>query len=69
MPRKSNQPLQRVTLNLFEGDFTSMTDLYPDMTAGVAIRQLVRDHIKKVQERSNAIARDTPTEVNLNGIT
>lgn len=69
MPRKSNQPLQRVTLNLFDGDYLAMTDLYPDLTAGVAIRVLIHKHIKEVQERSNAAALPATTEINLDGIT
>lgn len=68
MPRRSAEPLQRCTLNLFAGDFQELTDLYPDVTASVVVRKLVRDHIRKTKERSNAIARSVTTEIDLDGI-
>lgn len=34
--------LQKVTLNLFKGDYRRVQDLFPEVGAGKVIRQLVR---------------------------
>lgn len=36
---------QKHTLNLFEGDFARLQELYPDAGASLVIRTLVRRHI------------------------
>jgi hypothetical protein len=41
------QDFQKHTLRLFEGDFLTLQELYPDIGASEAIRRLVREHIKK----------------------
>lgn len=42
-------PLQKHTLNLFEGDFEELQALFPDIGASAAIRQLVRNAILRAK--------------------
>jgi hypothetical protein len=53
MRRKSDVPLQKVTLNLFEGDFSRLQDLHPTLGAGAVIRLIVRRHLDAVNNSSN----------------
>jgi hypothetical protein len=53
MRRKSEVPLQKVTLNLFEGDFSRLQDLHPDLGAGAVIRLIVRRHLDAVKDHSS----------------
>ena len=43
--------LQKVTLNLFAGDFAKLQDLYPVAGAGKIVRNLVRQHLKGIEAR------------------
>lgn len=43
-------PLQKVTLNLFEGDFGKLQELYPRIGAAKVVRDLVRAHLRKREE-------------------
>jgi hypothetical protein len=51
MRRKEDYPLQKVTLNLRDGDFEYLRDLHGKVGAGKIIRNLVIKHIKTVQEK------------------
>ena len=44
--RPDEHNLQKVTLNLAEGDFQRMGLMYPALGASKAIRLLVRGHVK-----------------------
>ena len=46
MLRKSDQPLQKHTLLLFEGDLDRLCDLHPEVPKSVVVRLLVRKHIR-----------------------
>ncbi len=45
--------LQKHTLNLFEGDYEKLRELYPDIGAGAVIRRIVRRYIEadRLEER------------------
>lgn len=51
MRRKADYPLQKVTLNLREGDFGRMQLLHGRTGAGKVIRYLVMGHLKRVDAR------------------
>lgn len=51
--RREPHPLQKVTLNLFEGDWDQLTHMHGHMEASRAVRRLVRKHIEMVQLRAN----------------
>lgn len=54
--------LQKVTLNLFSGDFARLQELFPDVGASVIVRKLVRNYITALDAREAAAPK---TEVNL----
>lgn len=51
--RKSDYPMQKVTLNLYEGDMDRLMTLYPKFGAGRIIRELVRAHLNKIDAQLN----------------
>lgn len=40
------EPMQKHTLNLFEGDFEKLQREYPDIGAAAIIRRLIRKHLE-----------------------
>jgi len=44
-----NEDLQKVTLNLWRGDYAKLQLLFPDNGAGPVIRELIRDFIARVE--------------------
>ena len=63
--RKEVRPLIRVTLNLYEEDYTRMLDLHPNIGAAKAIRQLVHNYLIRVDERSVQRLETLETEIDL----
>lgn len=49
MPRKSDIPLQKHTLLLYEGDFDKLKGYYRELDGGLVIRRLVRAHLQKIE--------------------
>ena len=47
MTKKSEEPLQKHTLLLFEGDYERLQTMYPDVGASVVIRKVVREFIDR----------------------
>jgi hypothetical protein len=43
---KDNEPTQKHTLYFYEGDFDAIARLYPGVSVGWVIRNLVRKHLK-----------------------
>jgi hypothetical protein len=43
--------LQKVTLNLYHGDLDRLRDLYPRMEKGVALRELLHEHLRHINSR------------------
>lgn len=51
---KEGRPLQKHTLNLFEGDWERLGDLFPQTDTSRLVRHLVRDLIDRTKgERPN----------------
>jgi hypothetical protein len=48
--RKEDYPLEKVTLNLRDGDFSRLRHLHGRLGAGKVVRELVIGHIKRVEE-------------------
>lgn len=46
---KTRDDIEKVSINLFAGDYARMQSLYPALTAGVAIRKLIRKHLETVE--------------------
>lgn len=51
MRRKMEYPLEKVTLNLRDGDFERLQHLHGRLGAGRVIRQLVINHLRRVDDR------------------
>ena len=49
MAKRSNQPLHKHTLNLYDGDFQRLGDLYPAVGAAIIIREIVHTFLNKVE--------------------
>lgn len=52
MKRREREPLEKVCINLFEGDMNALQELHPRVGAGRAIRELVRSHILLVRQKA-----------------
>lgn len=50
MRRKETYPLEKVTLNLRQGDFERLRVLHGKLGAGKIVRELVMGHLKRVDE-------------------
>lgn len=48
MAKKSNEPLKKHTMLLYDGDYERLQDLYPEVGASIIIRKIVRDYLNKV---------------------
>lgn len=51
MPKKLDQKLEKATLNLFEGDVAFLAERYKKVGWSPIVRQLVHNHVRKLQER------------------
>jgi hypothetical protein len=53
MPRKKSEfPLEKITIKLFEGDYKRLQDLHSSRIGGAAvIRQLVRTYLANIEAR------------------
>lgn len=49
--RREIEPLQKVTLNLYAGDFAELRRMYSTSGAGAVVRTLVRSHLKKIRAK------------------
>ena len=50
MARKiDNEPVQKHTLNLYEGDFEEIKSYFPDLGAAIVIRKLVRQYVLRIR--------------------
>lgn len=52
MKRKESEPLMKVCLNLYEGDFQRLQSLHPKVGAGKVIRTLVHSYLKTVTDKA-----------------
>lgn len=56
MPKKSEVPIQKHTLHLYEGDFDKLKGYYPELDGGYVIRKLVRTHIEQIESATKGQA-------------
>lgn len=50
--RVEDEPIEKVTLNLFKGDKDRLTELHGKLGYGKVIRELVRGHIRRVEAKA-----------------
>ena len=58
-----DEGLQKHTLNLFEGDYEKLRELYPDIGASAVIRRIVRRYIEQVESTGSSI--DAKVEIKI----
>ena len=51
MKRKSDRPLQKVTLNVYRGDWDSLKDLHPEIGPSLALREILHAHVEGIKEQ------------------
>lgn len=63
MKRKEDLPITKHTLNLYAGQLDRLQELHPRLGAAKVIRELVKDHIRAVEEglAQKPFAPPTPT--------
>jgi len=52
--KRSDLPVVKVTINLFEGDFGRLRDLHPRLGGSLVIRNLVRQYLRRVEDAQAA---------------
>jgi hypothetical protein len=67
MPKTETEAVEPKLIRLFAGDFERLASLYPHVSTAKVIRNLVRAHILKVEDRARVV-RAKPTEVDLGGL-
>ena len=51
MPKKEIEPIVKVTLNLYERDYSRLKALHPTLGPARAIRALVRSYVGRIDNR------------------
>lgn len=59
--KRSEIPVEKVTMNLFTGDAEKLRDFFPRQGASFMVRNLVRNFIRKVEE--DASQKNAPINV------
>jgi len=65
MPKRNEQPLTKHTLNLYEGDYERVQDLYPDIGAAVIIRKVLRRFIEGIEAQATSAAEIPDMEIKI----
>lgn len=64
MAKISDEPLQKHTLLLFEGDYQKLQMLYPEAGgAAIIIRTIIRNHIERIETPVNLNEVDVKTNL------
>lgn len=59
MPRISEEPLQKVTLNLVDGDKETLASFYPNLGWSVAARKIIKRYCDGLRREGEGIERRT----------
>ena len=66
MKRKEEPPIQKHCLNLYKGDYEKMQTLYATrIGAAKVIRDIIRAHIRSIEEQAAQRVRRTAIELDL----
>lgn len=60
---KSKDPLEKVTLNLVEGDKDTLAAFHPDLGWSVALRQVVHNYCTMLREEEEKIEKVEPSDI------
>ena len=59
---RSDAPLHKITVNLFEGDFQRLQTYYAKVGAGHALRLIIRSHLNRLDAKHAQITAKTELE-------
>ena len=48
--KRSDVPVEKITLNLFVGDFDRLRDIHPRIGGSLVVRNLVRQYLRNIEE-------------------
>jgi len=65
VPRKEDHDLQKVTLNLFAGDWESLQTWHPELGASKVVREIIHAYVKANEERFNQQTKSVQLKVNI----
>jgi len=51
MKRNETSPVEKMTVRLYSGDYRRLGELHPHLGANKVIRELVRQHIQRVEAK------------------
>ena len=60
---KSDDPLEKVTLNLFEGDKDTLAAFHPDLGWSVAARRVIHNYCATLREEEDKILTLKPMNI------
>jgi len=55
-----SKPLEKITLRVFKGDIDRMSKYYPKVGYNRAIRTLISEHLKVLDEKVNQMEQELP---------
>ena len=61
--RKSPIPIEKITLNLYAGDFARLQTMYPRAGGAKAARELIRAHLRTIDEAKAQIPSPAPIHI------
>lgn len=69
MKRKSDKPLSKHTLNLYEGQAEKLQELHPRLGAAYVIRKLIEKHIAEAETLAAEAVPEPTVDFNVEEIT
>lgn len=63
--RRESEPIKRVALFFYEADYSRLQELYADITVARAVRAIIRNHLKRVEQRMAAASETLVPELDL----
>lgn len=63
MPKASERPLSKHTVNLYAGQYEELGGLYPDLSTNQVLRIIIDQHIEKVKSGVPATTAQVPVTV------
>jgi hypothetical protein len=66
--RKEDFPLEKVTINLFEGDVARFNQLFPRLRVSKFLRETLRRTLRKIENEAQRAPQPVVEDIDLEGI-
>lgn len=66
--RKSGEPLKKITTNVFESDWRRLGEIYVDVGASLALRQILRNHLATLEAKLTRAREDLAHEIDIDDL-